>query len=127
MGCTLTNLNETVFKPNGVNATYFGSYLFSRRVSGVRVINSSNGKLQAIGPTPDLAFVNYGSHADEYPVLPFFTAASAIGQTHSEIDLFITRLDDAFTHFRAQKPVIVEIQEEEIKTEEASEQTTTNV
>ena len=48
MACSLTNLNETVFKPNGVKATYFGSYLFSRRVSGVRVVDNSEGKLQAI-------------------------------------------------------------------------------
>ena len=45
MACSLNNLNETVFQPNGVSATYFGSYLFSRRVSGVRVVSSSNGKL----------------------------------------------------------------------------------
>ena len=45
MACTLTTLNETVFLPNGINATYFGSYLFSRRVSGVRVVDTSNGKL----------------------------------------------------------------------------------
>ena len=48
MACSLTNLNETVFKPNEVKATYFGSYLFSRRVSGVRVVDNSEGKLQAI-------------------------------------------------------------------------------
>ena len=41
MACSLTNLDETVFKPNGITATYFGSYLFSRRVSGVRVISAS--------------------------------------------------------------------------------------
>lgn len=41
MACSLTNLDETVFKPNGLAPTYFGSYLFSRRVSGVRVINAS--------------------------------------------------------------------------------------
>ena len=45
MACSLTALNESVFKPNGIKATYFGSYLFSRRVSGVRVIDSSDGKL----------------------------------------------------------------------------------
>ena len=44
MACSLTHLNETVFKPNNINATFFGSYLFSRRVSGVRVVNSSAGK-----------------------------------------------------------------------------------
>lgn len=41
LACTLTNLNEKVFKANNINATYFGSYLFSRRISGVRVINES--------------------------------------------------------------------------------------
>ena len=35
---TLTNLSETCLKPKGLTATYFGSYLFSRRVSGVRVV-----------------------------------------------------------------------------------------
>lgn len=104
MACSLTNLDETVFKPNGINATYFGSYLFSRRVSGVRVVNSSGGKLQEFGSEPGLSFVNYGSHADAYPVLPFFTAAAALGQTKQEIDLFIVRLDEAFTSFKSQRP-----------------------
>jgi hypothetical protein len=35
----IAQLNEKVFKPNNQNATFFGSYLFSRRVSGVRVVN----------------------------------------------------------------------------------------
>jgi hypothetical protein len=41
---TIQSLDDKVFRPNNVNATFFGSYLFSRRVSGVRVVNSSNGK-----------------------------------------------------------------------------------
>lgn len=36
---TLTNLDKLFFQPNNINATFFGSYLFSRRVSGVRVVN----------------------------------------------------------------------------------------
>ena len=79
MACTLTNLNQTVFIPNGVNATYFGSYLFSRRVSGVRVVDSSNGKVQTISSVDGCSFTNYASHHKEYPFLPFFTAAAAIG------------------------------------------------
>lgn len=104
MACSLNNLNETVFKPNNINATYFGSYLFSRRVSGVRVVNTSSGKLQSISTADGCQFVNYGSHSNAYPVLPFFTAAAAVGQTQQEIDLFLHKLDDAFTKFRSQKP-----------------------
>ena len=44
IACTLTNLEEKVFKPNNINATFFGSYLFHRRVSGVRVCNQSFSK-----------------------------------------------------------------------------------
>ena len=65
----------------------------------MRVVDSSGGKLQTI--SSGCSFVNYGSHAENYPNLPFFTAAASIGQTQREIDLFITRLDDAFTKFRA--------------------------
>ena len=39
---TLSNLTENCLKPRGLTATYFGSYLFSRRVSGVRVVASSS-------------------------------------------------------------------------------------
>ena len=65
MACTLTHLNETVFLPNNINATFFGSYLFSRRVSGVRVVNSSQGKQTTFAEK--YTFLNYGSHAEAYP------------------------------------------------------------
>ncbi len=76
IACTLTNLNEKVFKPNNINATFFGSYLFHRRVSGVRVCNSSFKKENTIGES---IFLNYGSHSDNYPHLPYFTTAASIG------------------------------------------------
>ena len=49
--------------------------------------------------------MNYGSHSDACPVMPFFTAAAAIGQTREQIDLFIARLDEAFTKFRTTSKV----------------------
>lgn len=49
VSCTLTQLDEKVFKPNNINATFFGSYLFHRRVSGVRVCNTSDGKASKVG------------------------------------------------------------------------------
>jgi O-phospho-L-seryl-tRNASec:L-selenocysteinyl-tRNA synthase len=42
---TLTNLHTKVFEPHGISPTFFGSYLFSRRVSGVRVVFTSQTKI----------------------------------------------------------------------------------
>jgi O-phospho-L-seryl-tRNASec:L-selenocysteinyl-tRNA synthase len=62
IACTLTSLNESVFKPNNLSPTFFGSYLFSRRVSGVRVVaQSDKSKIN------DSVFSNYGSHCEDYP------------------------------------------------------------
>ena len=98
---TLCNLNEKVFLPNNINATFFGSYLFHRRVSGVRVCNNSFGKISNISGSE---FINYGTHANEYAKLPYFTSAASIGQSKKEIDLYIIRLKEAFQHFSAQDP-----------------------
>lgn len=106
---TITSLNERIFKPNNISATFFGSYLFSRRVSGVRVVNSSAGKrCQAIGG--DSAFLNYGSHSENYPFLPYFTCASSIGQKREEIDVFIVRMREAFEHFLKNDPQTIIMQ-----------------
>jgi hypothetical protein len=86
MACTLTTLNEKVFKPNNIQATYFGSYLFARRVSGVRVCAASSKVTKF---SEGCEFSNYGTHCEDYPSLPYFTAAAAIGQTKQEIDLFL--------------------------------------
>lgn len=102
MACTLTALNDSVFKPNNISPTFFGGFLFSRRVSGVRVCASSEGKKTKF--SHDCEFTNYGTHSENYPCLPYFTAAAAIGQTTLEIDLFIARLDDAFAKFKSQAP-----------------------
>jgi O-phospho-L-seryl-tRNASec:L-selenocysteinyl-tRNA synthase len=100
IGFTIGNLVEKCLKPKNLTATYFGSYLFSRRVSGVRVVDSSNGKQSEVG---GIKFSNYGSHSNEYPNLPYFTAAASIGQTKEEIELFLLRLDDAFEKFYKEK------------------------
>eukprot|EP00355_Strombidium_rassoulzadegani_P001953 CAMPEP_0168609556 /NCGR_PEP_ID=MMETSP0449_2-20121227/1275_1 /TAXON_ID=1082188 /ORGANISM="Strombidium rassoulzadegani, Strain ras09" /LENGTH=349 /DNA_ID=CAMNT_0008649719 /DNA_START=426 /DNA_END=1475 /DNA_ORIENTATION=- len=96
IAATLTALNEKVFMPNNINATFFGSYLFHRRVSGVRVCASSKGALSTVGESK---FINYGTHCDDYADLPYFTSAASIGQTKREIDLYVHRLDEAFQHF----------------------------
>jgi len=70
----------------------------------VRVVNSSNGKLQTVGK---YSFANYGSHCENYPNLPYFTAAASIGQTKEEIDLFLKKLRSAYEHFASQEPVAI--------------------
>ena len=101
---TLSSLNERVFLPNNINATFFGSYLFHRRVSGVRVCNKSSKPTGFGQGDSATSFTNYGTHSNNYPCLPYFTAAAAIGQTKSEIDLFVVRLDEAFKHFYSSDP-----------------------
>lgn len=98
MACTLTTLNAKVFTPHGLSPTFFGSYLFSRRVSGIRVVAQSLNPSKINTET----FRNYGSHSEAYPNLPYFTAAASIGQTKREIDVFIQRLDEAFKYFYKQ-------------------------
>jgi len=98
---TLTSLDDKVFRPNNINATFFGSYLFHRRVSGVRVCATSNGKQATVGES---VFLNYGTHCENYASLPYFTSAASIGQRKSEIDIYIQRLGDAFKHFQSQDP-----------------------
>lgn len=56
-----------------------------------------------------MSFLNYGSHSNVIPLdsLPYFTAAAAMGQTTNEINLFIKRLDEAFTNFAGQDPALI--------------------
>ena len=66
--------------------TFFGSYLYKRRVMGARVVSTKEQKLEGI------VFKNYGSHSEAYPHLPYITVASAIGCSKEEIDEFVTLL-----------------------------------
>ncbi|CAI2368545.1 unnamed protein product [Moneuplotes crassus] len=99
MACTLKNL------PDGYDPTFFGSYMFSRRVSGLRVLKA--GPEKEVG---GVKFKNYGSHSDNYSHLPFFTVAAAIGGTQKEIDVFLKRLDEALAKIHS-KPDHVEPEE----------------
>jgi O-phospho-L-seryl-tRNASec:L-selenocysteinyl-tRNA synthase len=63
--------------------TYLGSLFYFRQISGIRVIS----------PSPQIdfneyKFSNYGSHAENYPVIPYCSFACAIGITDEEIDGF---------------------------------------
>uniref|UniRef100_A0A673KYQ0 O-phosphoseryl-tRNA(Sec) selenium transferase n=1 Tax=Sinocyclocheilus rhinocerous TaxID=307959 RepID=A0A673KYQ0_9TELE len=67
--------------------TQLGSMLFTRQVSGARVVPL--GVEQTVSGH---AFRGFMSHADAYPC-PYLNAASAIGITRDDITLCIKRLD----------------------------------
>ena len=69
-------------------ATYLGSMLFQRSVSGCRVVARSS-KITKIEASE---FNGWGSHVAGYPC-SYFTAACAIGQTEEDVNLFLARLD----------------------------------
>ncbi|XP_035827856.1 O-phosphoseryl-tRNA(Sec) selenium transferase [Aplysia californica] len=80
--------------PTGVKATQIGSMLFTRFVSGTRVV--APGKDNRVS---GYHFKNFGAHYDNYPCA-YLTAAGAIGMTKSDVDLFITRLDKVLSKYK---------------------------
>ena len=68
-----------------------GAMLFARRVSGTRVISTSNTK-EVCGRS----FPSYGASYSHYPT-NYMTAACAVGLTESEVDRFLDRLDTALS------------------------------
>ncbi|ETV89171.1 O-phosphoseryl-tRNA(Sec) selenium transferase [Aphanomyces astaci] len=74
--------------------TFLGSMLFSRGVSGTRVVSTIDVK--SVGGHQ---FIGFGAHANAYPSA-YLTAACAIGMTKSEIDVFAARLWKALVEFQ---------------------------
>ena len=68
----------------------FGSMLFSRCVSGTRVVPRAQSKKMG-----DHVFLGFGSSVKDYKHA-YMTAACAIGLTEEELDEFFIRLDKAF-------------------------------
>ncbi|PRP82443.1 O-phosphoseryl-tRNA(Sec) selenium transferase [Planoprotostelium fungivorum] len=69
------------------SATHIGSKLFTRFVSGVRVVDGKSSKT-----INGVTFEGYESHIDRYPH-PYFTISCTIGITKEDIEGFIERLD----------------------------------
>ncbi|XP_064424457.1 O-phosphoseryl-tRNA(Sec) selenium transferase [Latimeria chalumnae] len=67
--------------------TLLGSMLFTRQVSGARVV--PRGSVQTVN---GYTFKGFMSHASDYPCA-YLNAASAIGIKKQDVDLFIKRLD----------------------------------
>jgi O-phospho-L-seryl-tRNASec:L-selenocysteinyl-tRNA synthase len=71
-----------------------GAMLFSRCVSGTRVI--PRGSVKMMGGQE---FCGFGSSVDNYPHA-YMTAACAIGLSEGEVDEFFARLDKVFKEFK---------------------------
>lgn len=69
-----------------------GSMLFTRGVSGTRVITGREEKIFQ----GNHVFKGWGSHYDNTDT-PYITAAAAIGMTSNDINLFVKRLDKVLT------------------------------
>ena len=74
--------------------TFLGSMLFSRFVSGTRVVAR-----QARQHVAGHSFIGYGAHCDDYPVA-YLTVAAALGTTQENIDEFLKRLTVAYAEFK---------------------------
>eukprot|EP00931_Biecheleriopsis_adriatica_P033629 TRINITY_DN19510_c0_g1_i1.p1 TRINITY_DN19510_c0_g1~~TRINITY_DN19510_c0_g1_i1.p1 ORF type:complete len:514 (-),score=96.18 TRINITY_DN19510_c0_g1_i1:190-1731(-) len=104
--------------------TFLGSALFTRRVSGPRVVLCTpsspsagtvvDGDSEAADAVPaesikvkgkyrkvidDIPFENYGAHIDAYPCC-YLTAACAIGAARPEMESFLERFEGALQDYR---------------------------
>jgi O-phospho-L-seryl-tRNASec:L-selenocysteinyl-tRNA synthase len=95
-GITLDNLprsrkedesDEDYVKAIGKDISSFGSMLFSRCVSGTRVVPRAQTSIMG-----GHEFVGFGSSVEGYPHA-YMTAACAVGLTVDELDEFFIRLD----------------------------------
>ncbi|KAK0423873.1 hypothetical protein QR680_008380 [Steinernema hermaphroditum] len=74
--------------------TLFGSILFSRGITGARVVPSTAAKKSIEG----YEFVNFGSHTSEQHD-GYLNIACGIGMTAAEVDELFTRLQDNYKRF----------------------------
>ncbi|XP_035180656.1 O-phosphoseryl-tRNA(Sec) selenium transferase [Oxyura jamaicensis] len=83
LAMSLKNLDEN----NDAAVTQLGSMLFTRQVSGARVVPC--GSVQTVN---NYTFKGFMSHSNDYPCA-YLNAASAIGIKKQDVDVFLKRLD----------------------------------
>ncbi|CAM9310034.1 unnamed protein product [Ectocarpus sp. 4 AP-2014] len=79
------------------SAAFFGSMLFTRCVSGTRVVPREQHK--CVG---GIDFTGYGASVTGYPH-DYLTAACAVGLSTAELDEFLVRLDKALRKAKAER------------------------
>ncbi|XP_060633853.2 O-phosphoseryl-tRNA(Sec) selenium transferase isoform X1 [Anolis sagrei] len=82
---------------NGTAVTQLGSMLFTRQVSGARVVPLGN-----IQTVSGYTFEGFMAHTNNYPCA-YLNAASAIGITKEDVDVFLKRLDKCLKVLRKGK------------------------
>ncbi|KAM9330371.1 O-phosphoseryl-tRNA(Sec) selenium transferase [Gastrophryne carolinensis] len=93
LAMSLKNLNDQ----GGRAITQLGSMLFTRQVSGARVVPLSTSQT-----VNGYEFNGFMSHSNAYPCA-YLNAASAIGIKKHDVDLFIKRLDKCLRVCRQEK------------------------
>nr|XP_006138228.1 O-phosphoseryl-tRNA(Sec) selenium transferase [Pelodiscus sinensis] len=93
LAMTLENLD----KHSDMTVTQLGSMLFTRQVSGARVV-----PLGASQTVNNYTFKGFMSHTNNYPCA-YLNAASAIGMKKQDVDLFLKRLEKCMKNFRKEK------------------------
>lgn len=85
---TLENFDKT-------KVSMIGSMLFTRGVSGCRIISTTD--IKAID---GYKFQGWGSHISHSNNIPYITAAAGLGMTKQEVDNFIDKLDKVLLKVR---------------------------
>ncbi len=93
MGVTLIKLKK-LLENKDKQVSFFGAVLYSKRIMGSRSVVEGEVK-----DVCGFKFKNYGSNIDNYPSLPYFTVAAAIGMVKGEIQRFLEKLDENFREF----------------------------
>lgn len=88
---------------NAAGVTQLGSMLFTRCVSGARVVPPGSTK-----EINGYVFTGWGAHAKNYRCA-YLTAAAAIGMTKAEVDTFLKRLDKCLSKFTSKGTTIDEL------------------
>lgn len=81
------------------DATYLGSMLFSRGVSGTRVVARGD----AVRVTPECVFPDFGASHAAYPHCPYVTAAAGLGMTPEDVSTFEDVLARTVAEFKRQR------------------------
>lgn len=88
---------EEYLKSTSKQVSSFGAMLFSRCVSGTRVVPRNQSKVLG-----GHEFVGFGSSTQNYPYA-YMTAACAIGVSPAEVTEFLRRLDKTLAEFETKK------------------------
>ena len=83
--------------PSQAAETYLGAMLFSRGVSGTRVVSPTE-----VRRIDRWTFTGYGAQCDAYPCA-YITAAAAIGMTIADVGVYCDRLDATITEYKRQR------------------------